>query len=254
MTARFLFWLLLAAGLLPPVMTAWVSFSPDSLLTPPTGEWSLRWYRRFFSDARWTAAAGRSLLVAALSAILCVTLALPAALAQSAPRWQRLALLLPAFVPPVAVGLGLLPLFHRLNLWGTTLGVTLAHAALGLPVAYLILRTAVGPELRDCELAARGLGANRRQVFARVTLPLLRPALLAALLAQFVLSWNEGVVTTFLASPRSETLPVVMWSQLRGSASPLVAVASTLAVAMAVLPLLAVSFRSHLARPNEVTR
>ena len=232
-------WLLLLAGLAPLAVTVWVSFSPDSFLTPPTGEWSLRWYRRFFADPRWTTAAGRSLLVAVTSAALGVTLAVPVALSNS--HRLPLVMLLPAVVPPVALGLGLLPLFHRIGLFGTTAGVILAHTALGLPVAFLLLRTRFGPQLAECELAARGLGANRWLVFRRVTLPLLRPAILAAFVVQFVLSWNEALVTVFLTTPATETLPVVMWSQLRGSASPLVAVAAVLSAATSLLAIAALT-------------
>jgi len=248
-SVRALCWLLLLAGLLPLTATVWVSFSPDSFLTPPTVEWSLRWYRRFFADPRWTTAAGNSLIVAVTSAALCVTLATPVALSKS--RWLPLVVLLPAVVPPVALGLGLLPLFHRVGLFGTTAGVVLAHTAIGLPVALLLLRTRRSPQLAECELAARGLGANRWLVFRRVTLPLLRPAILAAFVVQFVLSWSEALVTVFLTTPATETLPVVMWSQLRGSASPLVAVAAVLSalaslVAVAALARTAAGSRRRL--------
>ncbi len=236
---RTLCWLFLLAGLAPLAATVWVSFSPDSFLTPPTGEWSLRWYGRFFADPRWTTAAGRSLLVAVTSAALGVTLAVPVALSKS--RRLPLVMLLPAVVPPVALGLGLLPLFHRIGLWGTTAGVVLAHTALGLPVVFLLLRTRYGQQLVECELAARGLGANRWLVFRRITLPLLRPAILAAFAVQFVLSWNEALVTVFLTTPATETLPVVMWSQLRGSASPLVAVAGVLSAGTSLVAVAALA-------------
>lgn len=224
-------WLLLLAGLAPLLLAAWVSFSPDSFLTPPVDKWSWEWYRRFFTDSRWTAAAGRSLLVATISSVLCVGLALLAVVSRRGGRW----LLLPAVLPPVAVGLGLLPILHRLGLWGTVGSVSAVHAALGLPVAYLVLRSAAGERLAELERAARGLGANRRRVFVRVTLPLLRPAMQAAVVVQFVLSWNEALVTVFLTTATSETLPVVMWSQLRGSPSPLVAVAAVLSAAVGLV-------------------
>jgi len=218
-------WLILLAGLAPLLMAVWVSFSHDSFLTPPVEAWSLKWYRRFASDSRWTTAAGRSLVAAAVSSVSCVCLAL---LAVVSNRPGGRLLLLPVMLPPVAIGLGLLPVLQRVELWGTLGSVIVVHTAMGLPVAYLLLRSQAGDWLAELELAARGLGANRRRVFFLVTLPLLRPAILAAVVVQFVLSWNEALVTVFLTTSTSETLPVVMWSQLRGSASPLVAVAAVL--------------------------
>jgi ABC-type spermidine/putrescine transport system permease subunit II len=80
----------------------------------------------------------------------------------------------------------------------------------------------------DLEPAARGLGAGPAQTFFRVTLPQLTPALLAGGVMAFLLSLNESVLCLFLAGPENETLPRVIWPNLRYSLSPLVAVASSL--------------------------
>lgn len=233
-------WLVLVGLLAPVLHTAWVSFSPDSFLTPPTGEWSLRWYRQFLTSPRWTAAVGRSLTVAAAASVVSVATAVPAAYATRRPRWRgrglfATALLLPAVVPPAALGMGLLPLLHRVGLWGHPLGLILVHAALGLPVAFLIVRTHLTDRLAELEAAARGLGANRWQVVRRVSLPLLRPALIAAGLAVFVLSVNETLVTVFLTTPSSETVPAVSWPELRHSPTPVVAVASGVTAGLGVI-------------------
>src|SRR5206468_2249703 len=92
----------------------------------------------------------------------------------------------------------------------------------------------------DLEAAARGLGASAWQVAARVTLPLMRPALLAGAAAAFAASLNESMLTLFLATPSTETLPAMVWPQLRYSPSPLVAVASCVSVGVALLVTLAV--------------
>ena len=207
---RLVGWVAIAGLLAPLVFAAWVSFSPDSFLTPPAGEWSTRWYVAFASDRRWVAALGRSLLVGAFAAVV--------ALAAGA--------MLPACVPPAVLGMGLLPLLFAAGLWGNPLGLVLAHGLLGLPVVFLLARNHLDQTPPDLEAAARGLGAGPWQVAFRVTLPLLRPAILAGAAAAFVISLNEAMLTAFLATPSTETLPAVVWPQLRYSASPLVAVAS----------------------------
>jgi ABC-type spermidine/putrescine transport system permease subunit II len=68
----------------------------------------------------------------------------------------------------------------------------------------------------------------------RVALPLLRPALLAGAAAAFAVSLNESMLTVFLATPSTETLPAVVWPELRYSPSPLVAVASCVSVGVAL--------------------
>src|SRR5262249_32957794 len=92
------------------------------------------------------------------------------------------------------------------------------------------------PELEE---AARGLGASPWQAAVRITLPLLRPGLLAGAAAAFAVSLNEALLTMFLATPSSETLPAVVWPQLRYAPSPLVAVASCLSAALGLLGVLA---------------
>ncbi len=240
----FLTGLAVAALLAPLAVAARVSFSGDSLLTYSPGDWSLCWYDAFAHDRRWVTAAGRSLLLAAGASAVAVGAGAPLALAVA--RWhfrgRRLltsAALLPACVPPAALGLGLLPVYHVTQLWGTFAGLALAHGLLGLPVAFLVTRSHLGQLGPALELAARGLGATPRQAFRRVTLPLLRPALLAGAAAAYATSLNESMLTLFLATPATETLPVVVWSQLRYAASPLVAVASVLSTAAALLGALA---------------
>jgi putative spermidine/putrescine transport system permease protein len=97
------------------------------------------------------------------------------------------------------------------------------HATIGLPIAFLIIQTCMTEQLRELDAAAAGLGANPIDVARRVTLPLLTPVLLAAGIAVFVLSLNESLVSVFLATPTNETLPAVIWPQLRYSPSPMVA-------------------------------
>jgi ABC-type spermidine/putrescine transport system permease subunit II len=235
--SRFFCWLILAALLVPLVLALWISFSPDELLRPPLGEWSLRWYQRFFAEPRWRAALVNSLVVGSGSVLVALATGVPFALAVvryhfTGRRLLSALVLAPLCVPPLVLGVGLLPLMHALGLWGTGLSLSLAHGLLGLPVVYLATRAAlegVPPEVED---AARGLGAGPWRVFRRVTLPLIRPGVLAGAALAFVLSINESMMTLFLASPETESLARVIWPELRYSLSPMVAVASALTLAV----------------------
>lgn len=228
---NWLGWGVILMLLAPVAHTIWVSFSPDTLLTPPTTRWSVRWYWAFWSDLRWVRSAGQSLWVACLSALVSVVVAASAAyglrsLKMGEQRLLRVMLLLPALLPGAAWGFGLLPLVYATGLWGTTSGLILVHATLGLPVAFLMVRLYLTERLQELEFAAAGLGATRWQIARRITWPLWRPMLLAAGIAVFVLSLNESLLNIFLATPTNETLPAVIWPQLRYAPSPLVAVAS----------------------------
>lgn len=227
--------------LLSPVAFAVrVSFSPNSFLTYTSDEWSLRWYRAFLADPRWLDALVRSLIVAILSAAVAVATAAPFAMAVvrfrfTGRRLMETAAILPACLPVVVLGIGLLPAFYALGLWGSPAGLILSHALLGFPAVYLIARMHFEEVGEDLEAVARGLGATARQATWRITLPLIRPALLTGAVIAYVGSFNESMLAIFLTTPETETLPALVWPQLRYAATPLVAVASCLGAVAAGL-------------------
>jgi putative spermidine/putrescine transport system permease protein len=237
-------WSAVCALLAPLLFAAWVSFSPDSFLTPPAGAWSLHWYAAFAADRRWTAALVRS-VVGAGAAGVAVAAGTPLAYAVARHRFRGRGVLagmalLPVCVPPAVLGMGLLPYLYAVGLWGNAAGLVLEHGLVALPVVYLIARTRLEQVSPELETAARGLGASPWQTAVRVTLPLLRPALLAGGAAAYAVSLNEAMLTLFLTTPSTETLPAVVWPQLRYSASPLVAVASCASVGLALVGVVAI--------------
>jgi ABC-type spermidine/putrescine transport system permease subunit II len=221
--------------ILPLVYAAWISFSPGELLEPPTGDWSLRWYRAFVNTPAWTRGLLNSLLIATMSATGATLTAAGAALSLTRVRfrgcrWLPAFLLLPLFVPHVVLGMGLLPVMQTAGLWGTRLSLALAHSLVGLPVAFLILRSALEQIDPELEQAARGLGAGPAATFVRVALPLWLPALALAGLVTFILSLNEFPIALFLCTPDTETLPKVIWPNLRYTLSPLAAAGASVTV------------------------
>jgi putrescine transport system permease protein len=85
------------------------------------------------------------------------------------------------------------------------------------------------------EEAALDLGARPAVVFARITLPLITPALLAGWLLSFTLSWDDVVISQFVAGPGSSTLPMVIFSKVRLGVSPDVNALATLMVLLVAL-------------------
>jgi putative spermidine/putrescine transport system permease protein len=209
----------------------WISFTPTEMLEPPTAEWSLRWYRLFFTSPQWLQGMVNSVVVGALTVAGSVACGTGAAIAVT--RWHfrgaRVltgAVMLPLFVPGIVLGMALLPFMRALGLWGTLLSIAAAHSLWSLPIVFLVVRAALQELDPDLEHAARGLGARSLAIFARITLPLVMPAVAAGATVAFVLSINEFVMALFLGTPQAETLPKVIWPNLRYTLSPLVAAAS----------------------------
>jgi ABC-type spermidine/putrescine transport system permease subunit II len=247
----------IVVGLLlaPLGLTILVSFTPARYLELPRGQWSLEWYRQFLDGPAWTQALGNSILIAGLTAVFAVSLALATAVAMVRRkfRWRRLyeaSLLMPLVLPSVALGTGMLAVVRLTPLWGSHFSLALAHSVLAMPVCYLVLRASLRQVDPDLEAAARGLGAGPWQVFRFVTLPLILPAVLAATLFALVISLNEITLTLFLATRYTETLPRVIWPNLRFAITPLVAAASVVLLALTLPALIAAGWWMRPRRGN----
>src|SRR5262249_26372679 len=129
---------LLLVLLWPLFYATWISFTPAEMLEPPTSEWSLRWYRLFFSSPQWLQGMVNRVIVAAFTvagSILCGT-GVATAITRwhfRGARWLSGAVMLPLFVPAVVLGMALLPFMRALGLWGTLLCIAAAHSLWSLP-------------------------------------------------------------------------------------------------------------------------
>jgi putrescine transport system permease protein len=189
-----------------------------------------------------------SLRIAAMSATASVVLGTMAAFAmQRVGRFvgrsgfEALAMM-PLILPEVLTGLSLLLLFVFL---GETIGwppqrgantITLAHIPFGMAYAIVVIRARLSQLDPTLEEAAGDLGATPWRTFLRVTLPLLMPAIVAAWLLAFTLSFDDVVIASFVTGPGASTLPIVIFSSVRLGVSPQInALATLLVLAIGVL-------------------
>lgn len=214
-----------------------VSFSDSSYLAFPPPGYSLRWYRDFFGSDAWIGALIESLKIGVLVAILATTLAYLVAVAiTSEPISRRTSaavrglLLFPLIIPVIVVAIAVYGLYADLHLVGTRVGIVMAHTVLALPVAYLILEARLTGLGQLLPLASESLGATWWQTTRYVTLPLVRPAALAAFIFAFFTSFDEVVIVNFISGTTAVTLPKLMFSYLRTELQPTVASAATLLV------------------------
>ena len=224
---------LVAFMTLPTLVVIGVSFNPTAILSFPPAGLSLRWYANVITYPQFQRAAVNSLLVTAAAAALAMPIGTAAALALARGRlrarstWATI-LLSPLVVPGVAAGLGFLILAASLGLLRSRVVLIMAHAALVLP--FVVRSVWVSVESLDpaLERAAASLGATPWRVFRRVTLPLLRPGLLTALLFAVIVSLNEFVVSLFISNRVTEILPVAMFTYVVNYTDPTIAALSTL--------------------------
>lgn len=236
----------LKAGVLSRIMTALViafliapllavipiSFGQSSLMQFPPREFSLRWYQQLASDPRWLTAAVTSIQIGLIVSLISTFLATITAIGlarfdgRAKPAIQAL-VLSPLLVPVIVSGVALYYLFSVLRLTGTVTALVTAHVLLTFPYGVVVVTAALERFDIRLEHAAASLGANGLQVFWRVTLPVIRPAVIVAALFGFLVSFDEVVMALLLSGPETVTLPKQMWDGIRFDLTPVIAAVST---------------------------
>jgi multiple sugar transport system permease protein len=192
-----------------------------------------------------------SLLVAALTVVSSLALALPAAwVAARSPRLRRPldgGLTAARLFPSIALAVPLAATFVRLGLYDhpAGLGLWFAHTLLGVPFAFFVLATAAAAVPAELEEAALLDGATPAGAFVRVTLPIMRPALASAAFLVFLVSWDEFAYALLLQVTRRPLPPLLYYLAAFGHPGLASAVAVVmLAPAVLFMVLLAPAFRA----------
>jgi spermidine/putrescine transport system permease protein len=217
---------------LPIVVLVLYSFNRDGVGGFPPRHFTFDWYRQLFADGPIWDAALNSLIVAACSVALSLTLGLLAALALDRTNFRGKALfrrfvLLPLVLPGIITGLSLLMFAVFAGAQLSLFTVFLGHGTALISVATTELFAGLQKLDRVQEEASLDLGATPWQTFWRVTFPNLRLSLVAAGLLIFTLSMDEIAVTFFLIG-RDNTLPLEIWGRLRRGITPEINAASSL--------------------------
>ncbi|MBL0936747.1 MAG: ABC transporter permease [Rhizobiaceae bacterium] len=229
----------------PVIVVVLAGFSETSYLTIPPQGLTLRWFGEVLTDPTYLSAIRISLILAVSATLASMVLGVAAAYAihkKMLPGSDAITsfLMAPLVVPSVVVGVALLQYFTLIGWRGSFLALILAHTIITVPYivrSVLASLSGIDPSLEE---AARVLGANGPSAFRLVTLPLIKPGLVAGALFAFVTSMENVPVTIFLASARQTTLPILIFSSVEMGVDPSVAAVSTLLiVATAVVLLLA---------------
>jgi ABC-type spermidine/putrescine transport system permease subunit II len=151
-------------------------------------------------------------------------------------------LLSPMIVPVVVVGVGMYLFFAPLGLANTYTGLIAAHAALGVPFVVTTVAATLQGFNQNLVRASLSLGANPVSTFFRVTLPVIAPGVMSGALFAFATSFDEVVVTLFLAGADQTTLPRQMFTGIRENISPTIAALATILIVFSTSLLLALEW------------
>jgi putative spermidine/putrescine transport system permease protein len=226
--------------LLPSLIVIPISFGNPGQIEFPPRQFTLELYRQFFTDPAWWGSTVQSLLVASITTVVALILAVPAAYALARSRLPGRAglqglFMMPMLVPVIVLGLGLYLQFSDWGLLDTTTGIVLAHIMLTTP--YIMVSVMSGLHHSDValETVASIMGASRLTIFFKVVLPQLKASIAVGALFAFLMSLDEVVVAYFLTGTDSMTLPVKMYSSIRWELTPVLAAVSTLLTVLSLL-------------------
>ena len=233
----------LAFILLPLVLVTWLAFFRQEIPSFPPEGYSLRWFGAVFANRNFVGGFALSFQVATAAALIGLALAVPASLAIARrPFPGRGAvgtlLLLPLVVPGVVLGTAIYVAQIEAEvatgwpLLGSTMGLVAAHVLIVIPWVVRLVSASLAGFDRTVEEAAQNLGAGPWTTFRRVTLPAIRPGLVAAALFGFVTSFGNLEMTLFLVGPGKVTLPIAVLQYLEWKIDPTVAAVSVIQIAL----------------------
>lgn len=205
---------------------------------PPRG-FTLRWIEKFLTSPDFMGALWVSLRIALVVVAIATTIGTMAALAlvrgglPGAELLQAL-FLSPLMVPALLTGLAVFQLFYLTELGRGEPALIVAHVAITTPYVVRAVTATLRNFDRSLERAAASLGATPAAVFREVTLPLIRPGIIAGAVFAFIISFDQFEVSLFLVEPDGVTLPIFLFNYLRFSFDPTLAAASLVSLALAV--------------------
>jgi len=209
---------------LPIVVMIAMAFNRSPLYEMPF-TFDLVWFKALAYNQRLLQASWNSIWIACINAVTATTLGTLAAYAFAryefrAKRLLQILLFPPITIPWLIIGTSMLIFFFWTGIGRGLHAILLGHVALSLPYVIVVVGARFanfGPQLEE---AAASLGATPWQSFWRITVPVLLPGITAAALFAFAVSFDQFVVSYFLAPPGTSTLPVEIYTSIRKGFTP----------------------------------
>ena len=116
--------------------------------------------------------------------------------------------------------------------------LVIAHTAFCIPYVFMMVKARLVGIDKSLEEAARDLGASPVRIFWDITLPLIMPAVASGCLLAFAMSFDDVVISIFVTGPRTSTLPIKVYTQLKTGVTPEINALCTVILVVVVLVLL----------------
>lgn len=230
-----------AVFLIAPLLVVLViSFTQDTFFEFPPQGFSLRWYREVLGVGAWRDSLWVSLRAGVVAAVLSLVLASIASVVllrvkMSAKSAVYALLLTPMLMSPIVISVAVYFFFADLQAVGRIVGIGVAQSILSIPLAFILINSAMQSFDQQLEDAAVSLGASRLRAFLTVTVPVIAPAILSAGMFGFLRAFEDLEVALLMGGVSTKTLNVQIWDQVQFQLQPSIAAASGLLIAMEIL-------------------
>lgn len=230
----------------PSLIVIICSFSPSLYVVfPPTG-FSFVWFHKVLTSKAWMSATRTSLSVSCFATPMSIVLGTLASYALVRYNMKGKDFLMalitsPLVMPRIVLGIGMLFFYVSVGLQDTFEGLFFAHIIVTMP--YVVRSVSVNLYNLDINLerAAKNLGANEIQTFMKITLPQIKPGIIAGGLFAFIMSFGELGMTLLIAGARITTLPIRIFTYVEYSWDPAVTAISSIYIILALIVLFIVN-------------
>lgn len=225
--------------LAPIAIIAVFAVNPTPYISfPPVGV-TLRWFEKFFESEDFMNALWLSLQVAVVVLVLSMVIGGACALALvrgnlPGARVLTAFFMSPLMLPAILTGLALFQIYLLSGIGRPVWGLIMGHTLVAVPYVLRTTLAVLHNFDRRVEEAAAILGASPIRIFFEVTLPLIRPGVIAGGIFAFIVSFDQFPISLFLVLPKGETLPVVLFNYMKFDLDGAIAAASMVSIVMAI--------------------
>jgi putative spermidine/putrescine transport system permease protein len=235
--------------LLPILLVGWLAFFTNEIVSFPPEGYTVKWFGAIWAQRQFADGFLTSLEVGLFATLSGLALGIPASLALVRSRFPgrealNTMLLAPLVVPGIVIGTALYIAYveteiaTELPLTASLPGLVVAHVLITIPWTVRLVSANLQGFERTLEEAAMNLGASRWRTLTRVTLPMIRPGVVAAALFAFVVSFGNLEISLFLVGPGRTTLPIAILQYLEWKIDPTIAAVSLVQIAVVTAGLL----------------
>ena len=233
-------WLVLAYLMLPLFVVIAVSFTTTEYLAFPPVGFTIRWYEEFLGMPAYVSSIILSVKLAAASTTCGFLLGIPTAIVLSRAEFRGVTtlktfFLSPLILPGIVIGVGILQVTSTLGFGRSFQAMLAGHLVLILPYIVRTTLSSLQGFERGLEEAAQDLGASRLQTFYLVTLPMIKPGVIAGCLFALIMSWIDVEVSIFNTVIVEAPISVTIFNYVQYGVDPTIAAVSAATIYMAFI-------------------